>query len=317
MPITLADVRNRSQDTLTDSVIDEFKTSPLMNDLEFDNTVKPQGGKSLTYSYNRITTQPTAAGRAINGEYTAQETKTTKISTDLKVMGGAYKIDRVIATNEKQVVDEVEYQSVQKAKATIAEFHNQIINGDSGVRPTDFDGLNKILTGTSNEINPAAAIDLSDSAKIKANGSAFRFMLRKALGKMGGAATHILMNADMYAAFQSVFDEAHGLTISRDEAGNETAKFGTAKIVIMGEKPGSNDSIIETKSPAGETSIYAIRAALDGFHVVTPEGDDIVKIYPPDFTTPGAVKFGEVEFVGAAILKSTKAAVVLRKIKIA
>ena len=85
MPITLADVRNRSQDTLTDSVIDEFKTSPLMNDLEFDNTVKPQGGKSLTYSYNRITTQPTAAGRAINGEYTAQETKPPRFLLILKL----------------------------------------------------------------------------------------------------------------------------------------------------------------------------------------------------------------------------------------
>ena len=125
------------------------------------------------------------------------------------------------------------------------------------------------------------------------------------------------MNNDMYAAFQSVFDEAHGLVITRDEAGNETAKFGTAKIVVMGSKPGGNDPIIETKSPAGETSIYAIRAAIDGFHGVSPEGDTLVKTYLPDFSTAGAVKKGEVEFVGAAVLKSTKAAVVLRKIKIA
>ena len=84
--------------------------------MEFDNTVKPQGGKSLTYSYNRITTQPTAAGRAINGEYTAQETKTSKVSVDLKVMGGSYEIDRVLAANENQVVEEVEFQSKQKSK---------------------------------------------------------------------------------------------------------------------------------------------------------------------------------------------------------
>lgn len=317
MPITLAEAKNRSQDKLTDVVIDEFKTSPLLNDMEFDNTVKPQGGKSLTYSYNRITTQPTAAGRAINGEYTAQETKTSKVSVDLKVMGGSYEIDRVLAANENQVVEEVEFQSKQKSKATVAEFHNQVINGDSGVRPTDFDGLNKILTGTSNEVNPAATIDLSDADKIKANGSAFRFMLRKALGKLDGNATHILMNNDMYAAFQSVFDEAHGLVITRDEAGNETAKFGTAKLVVMGSKPGGNTPIIETKSPTGETSIYAVRLAKDGFHGVSPEGDTLIKTYTPDFTAPGAVKKGEVEFVGAAVLKSTKAAVVLRKIKIA
>lgn len=317
MPITLADAKQLSQDKLTDAVIDEFRTSPLLSDLEFDNTVKPQGGKSMTYSYNRITTQPTAAGRAINGEYTAQETKTTKQSVDLKIMGGAYKIDRAIAANEQQVVNEVEFQSKQKSKATVAEIHNQIINGDSGAHATDFDGLNKILTGTTSEVTPAAAIDLSDAAKIKANGSAFRFMLRKTIGKLDSAATHILMNSDMYSAFQSVFDEAHGLVITRDEAGNETAKFGTAKIVVMGSKPGGNTPIIETKSSGGETSIYIVRVGMDGFHGVSPEGDDLVKAYLPDFSTPGPVKTGEVEFIGATVLKSTSAAAVLRKIKIA
>lgn len=317
MPITLADARNLSQDKLTDAVIDEFRTSTLLNDLEFDNNVKPQGGKSLTYSYNRITTQPTAAGRAINGEYTAQETKTTKESTDLKIMGGSYEIDRAIAANEQQVVNEVEFQSKQKSKATVAEFHNQIVNGDSGVRPTDFDGLNKILTGTTSEVVPADAIDLADAAKIKANSAEFLRMLRKTIGKVDGPATHILMNADMFATFQSTVDNAHGLTTVRDEVGNETYKFGTAKIVVMGSKPGGNTPIIETKSAGGETSIYILRAGMDGFHGVSPEGDTLVKTYLPDFATAGAVKKGEVEFIGATVLKSTSAAAVLRKIKIA
>lgn len=317
MPITLADAKQLSQDKLTDTVIDEFRTSALLNDLEFDNTVKPQGGKSLAYAYNRITTQPTAGSRAINGEYTAQETKTTKQSVELKIMGGSYQVDRAIAANEEQVVDVVEFQSKQKTKATVAEIHNQIINGDSGAKATDFDGLNKILTGTTSEIVPAAAIDLTDAAKIKANSAEFLRMLRKTIGKLDGAATHILMNADMFAAFQSTVDNAHGLTVARDELGNETYKFGTAKIVVMGSKPGGNTPIIETKSAGGETSIYIIRLGMDGFHGVSPEGNDLVKTYLPDFSTPGAVKTGEVEFIGATVLKSTSAAAVLRKIKIA
>lgn len=317
MPITLADAKERSQDKLTDAVIDEFRTSALLSDLEFDNTVKPQGGKSLSYSYNRVTTQPTAAGRAINGEYTAQETKTTRQTVDLKIMGGAYEIDRAIAANEQQVVNEVEFQSKQKSKATVAEVHNQIINGDSGVHATDFDGLNKILTGTTSEVVPGAAIDLTNAAQIKTNSAEFLRMLRKTIGKLDGAATHILMNSDMFAAFQSTVDNAHGLTVARDELGNETYKFGVAKIVVMGSKPGGNDPIIETKSAGGETSIYVVRVAMDGFHGVSPEGDDLVKTYLPDFSTPGAVKKGEVEFIGATVLKSTSAAAVLRKIKIA
>ena len=65
MPITLAQAKELSQDKLTQYVIDEFRRSPLINALTFDNTVKPQGGNTLAYVYNRITTQPSAEGRAI------------------------------------------------------------------------------------------------------------------------------------------------------------------------------------------------------------------------------------------------------------
>ena len=90
MPLSLKDAKALSQDKLTDIVIDEFRRSPLMDLMPFDTTVKPQGGKSLTYVYNRVTTQPTAGGRALNGEYTAQETVTTQQVVNVKVMGGAY-----------------------------------------------------------------------------------------------------------------------------------------------------------------------------------------------------------------------------------
>lgn len=316
MPLTLADAKQLSQDKLTDMIIDEFTESPLLADLTFDNNVKAQGGKSMTYSYNRITTQPTAGSRAVNGEYTSQETKTTRQTVDLKIIGGAYEIDRVIANNEKQVVDEVEFQAKQKAKATVAEIHDQIINGDVSKKATDFDGLNKILTGTTSEIKPTTPIDISTATKAKENSAELLHMLRKAIGKMDGDPTHILMNRDMFVSFQSAVDNAHGLSVMRDEMGRETFKFGTAKIVQMGSKPGGNSPIIETTS-AGETSIYVVRVGMDGFHGVSPEGNELVKSYLPDFSTPGAVKKGEVEAVIATVLKTTSAAAVLRKVKIA
>lgn len=42
MPITLADAKQLSQDKLTNYVIDEFRKSPLLDAMVFDNTVKPQ-----------------------------------------------------------------------------------------------------------------------------------------------------------------------------------------------------------------------------------------------------------------------------------
>ena len=188
MPLSLAAAKELSQDKLTDIVIDEFRKSPLMDLLTFDNTVKPQGGRSLAYVYNRITTQPTAGGRALNGEYTAQETVTQQYTVNLKVMGGAYEIDRVIAEDETQVVNEVEFQSAQKAKATAASFNDQFINGDSA-DGVSFDGIDKIVTGSSTEITPATAIALDTANNISTNYKTFLYELRKMVGAMDGAPT--------------------------------------------------------------------------------------------------------------------------------
>ncbi|MCL2094768.1 phage capsid protein [Candidatus Saccharibacteria bacterium] len=315
MPIKLADAKQLSQDKLTDAVIDEFARSPIINALPFDNTVKAQGGRSLTYVHNRVTTQPTAGSRALNSEYTPQETATTQVVTNLKVMGGAFEVDRVIARDEVQVVDHVTFQSEQKAKATVASFHDQMINGDSAIIATDFDGLDKVLTGTSTEVTPVANIDLSTTGAVTNTYRAFLYHLRKMVGKMSGAPTHILMNSDMYTAFQAISDIVPNITFTRNEMGDEVGRYGSAILVEMGDKPGSSDPIIGNAAD-GTTSLYAIRVGMDGFHGVSPDGTDLINIYAPDMNAPGAVKKGEVEIVAATVLKATKAAAVLRNIKV-
>lgn len=317
MPITLEQAKNLSQNKLTHDVIDEFRQSPLLDALPFDNTVKPQSGKSLTYSFNRVTTLPTAGARLINGEYTAQETETTPVHVDLKVMGGSYEIDRVIAEDETQVVNAVEFQSKQKAKATRAEFHNQCINGDSTKKTGEFDGLDKIVGGTTTDIS-AKGIDLTSADSIKANASAFLYMMRQLRKGMDGKPTHYLMNSDMYAVFQSVADVTPNVRYQKNELGKEILVYDEGVLVDMGDKPGTSKPIIATTEPTadtfGETALYAVRVGMDGVHGVSPEGDKIVKTYLPNFSTPGAVKKGEVEFVGAIAVKSTRSVAKLSNI---
>jgi len=316
MPVTLNDAKQLSQDKLTDQVIDEFRQSPLLNALPFDNTVKPQGGRSLTYSYNRITTQPSAGSRALNSEYTPQETKTTKVNVDLKVFGGSYEVDRVIAQDETQVVNHVEFQSRQKAKATIAVFHDQFINGDSeGDDPNSFDGIDKAVTGTSTELIPSTPIDLSSAEAINQNYRKFLYWVRKMVGRMDGAATHFLMNNDLYTAFQAVADHVPNIRYDRDELGNEVIRYGNAVFVDMGDKPGTTSPVIPTAED-GTTTLYAIRVGEDGVHGVSPDGSKLVNVYLPDMGTSGAVKKGEVEMVAAVAVKSTKAVAALRNIKV-
>ena len=316
MPITLAQAQQLSQSKLTNFVIDEFRKSALLDQLPFDNCVKPQGGNTLAYAYNRITTQPTAAARAINAEYNAQEAATTQYTVNLKVFGGSFQVDRVIANDEQQVVDHVQFQLEQKTKATIALFHDMFVNGDSAIGAgTAFDGLDKALTGSTTELTPAAPIDLDSSADITSNWQTFLDNLRKLRALMDGAPTLYLMNGDMLAVFQSVMDRAGINLASKENYGNEVFQWGPSLVMALGDKPGTSNPIIPTT--AGITSIYAVRLALDGVHGVSPDGSKIVNSYLPDMRAPGAVKTGEVEMVAAMALKATRAAAVLRNIDIA
>lgn len=316
MALTLAQAQVLSQSKLTSFVIDEFRKSALLDMMIFDNTITPQG-ESLAYVYNRITTQPTAAARAINSEYVPQEAVTTPQTVHLKVFGGSFQIDRVIAKHERGVVDHVQFQLQQKTKATIASYHDQFINGDSGVgEGTTFDGLEKAITGSTTELIPAADIALASSANVDSNWKVFLDALRKLRAQMDGAPTVYLMNNDMFAVFQSVMDRAGINLTSKANYGFETVQWGPSLVMAMGDRPGTSNPIIETDGD-GLTSIFAARIALDGVHTVTPDGTALVETYLPNLKSSGAVKTGEVEMIAAMALKATKSAAVLRKVKIA
>lgn len=315
MPITLTQAQALSQSKLTNFVINEFRKSALLDLLPFDNTVKPQGGETLAYTYNRVTTLPTASTRAINSEYTPQEAATTPYTVNLKPLGGSFQVDRVIAKYERQVVDHIQFQVQQKTDATIAKYHDLFVNGDSGVGDgTAFDGLDKAITGSTTELIPAAAIDLSSSANIDANWKVFLDYLRKLRAKMDKTPTLYLMNQDMFAVFQSVMDRAGINLASKENYGFETVQWGKSLVMPLGDKPGTSDPVIETD--AGVTSIFPVRLGLDGVHGVSPEGTALVETYLPNMKAPGAVKTGEVEMVAAMALKASRAAAVLRNIVI-
>lgn len=318
MAFTLADAKKLSQDKLTNYVIDEFRVSPLLDNLVFDDTVKPQGGSSLAYVYNRVTTLPTAAGREINSEYTPQEAKTEQVVVNLKVFGGSFSIDRVIQTDETQVVNHSEFQLQQKMKATRALFADWFINGDSGGSDTkSFDGLNKaIKSSATDKTVSGSTLDLSTAEAVETNWKKLLYELRQVRKLMDGEPTMMCVNADMFAVLQTVADLSTQFTQTRTELGTEIVKWGNMTIMDMGYKPGTSNPIIETASSTGLTDIYMFRTGLDGVHGVTPTGQTAPEIYLPDMTKPGAVKTGEVEMVAAMALKATRAAAVLRGIKV-
>lgn len=93
---------------------------------------------------------------------------------------------------------------------------------------------------------------------------------------------------------------------------NSAALTGGGSYNIAETTPGAYSA-----NPGGLTSIYAVRFGLDGFHGVAVPGN-LINTWLPDFTTAGAVKTGEVEMGPVAVvLKSSRAAAVLRNVKVA
>lgn len=315
MAVTLAQAKLDVQDDLTAGIIDEFaKNSYIMRNIPFHDCVSPTGGgATLTYSYTRQITQPTAAFRKINAEYTPQEVEKQRYSTDLKVFGGSFAIDRVIA-NMGGIVDEVTWQMQQKVKGAAALFNDTVINGDSAQDVDVFDGLDVALTGGSTE--QTVNIDLSSSANITSNYVAFLDALDEFLLGLDRTPNALLMNSKALAKMRAVARRASMYQTTKDNWGRQIEMYGSIPIVDLGAKMGSNDPVVPTDGSTGKTSIYAVSFGMDAFHAISMAGQPLVKTWMPDYSTEGAVKKGEVEMIAGVALKTTKSCGVLRGVKV-
>ena len=316
MAVLLAQAKLNVQDDLQMGIIDEFaKSSFILNNIPFADVVSPTGGgATLTYAYTRQITQPTAAFRKVNAEYTTQEVEKQRYTTDLKVFGGAFEVDRIIA-GMGGIVDEVTWQASQKVKAASALFSDTIINGNTSVDVDVFDGLDVALAGSSTDIS-AGNLDLSTSANVTSNYVAFLDMLDEFLMNLDGTPSALLVNTKMAAKLRAVARRAAMYQTTKDNYGRQVEMYGSIPFVDIGAKAGSNDPIIGINQ-SGSTAIYAVRFGMDAFHAISMAGQPPVKIWLPDFSTAGAVKKGEVEMVAGCALKTTKSCGVLRNIKVA
>lgn len=313
MAVTLAQAKLNVTDDLQLGIIDEFaKSSFILNNIPFHDCVSPVGGgATLTYGYTRLITQPTAEFRKVNAEYTPNEVQKQRYVTELKVFGGAYEVDRLIA-DMGGIASEVELQSRQKVKAASALFSDTIINGNSSTNADVFDGLDVAVTGTDTE-RTGAVIDLSTSELVTANATKFVDELDEWLSTMEGTDA-LLCNAKLAAKFRAIARRMGMYQVTMNNFGQKVEHFGSIPFVDIGAKAGSNDPIVGINE--GVTSLYAVKFGLDGFHAISMAGQAPVKIWLPDFSTSGAVKKGEVEMVAGCALKSTKAAGVFRNIKV-
>lgn len=327
MPVTLEQAKVGMADKVDQQVIDEFRRSSLLLDrMIFDDSVSPgTGGSTLAYGYIRLKTPGQAQFREINTEYTPQIADREEHIAKLKIFGGAFDIDRVIAETSG-AVDEVQFQLQEKIKAASNLFHYTVINGDSAVDSKAFDGLDKALVGSSTEQNTDGHIDLSDTNALDTNYKEFMDTLDDFLSELDGKPTFLLGNSKLMTKIRAVARRAGYLTQSEDAFGRKVDAYDGIPLIDLGyyvdengltiPTVGIEERTIEATPVSGLTDLYAVRLGLDGFHGATVTGNRIIRTYLPDFKQPGAVKTGEVEMISAVVLKATRAAGVLRNIKV-
>ena len=333
MAVTLAESKNNAVQDYDPMVIDEFrKLSALFDALVFDDVVNPVGGgATLDYGYRRQVTQRAAAFRAYNTEYTPTEITTQKYGVTLAPLGGSFQVDRVLAKLGPAQSGAVALQLREVIKATGAKFTDTVINGDISVDSNSFDGLSKALVGSSTELGSAAVTNWSDFDTDARASFKVLDALDNLLAQLDGEPTLVIGNikAIMQLRAAARRSSMYVEEPSTDLIGANGQKltqwsYGGIRFVDAGAKAGSNSPIIpvETRTvgtaQTNLTDLYAVRIGLDGFHGVSTAGGQVIQTWLPDFTHAGAVKTGEVEMGPVAVaLKATKAAAVLRNVKVA
>lgn len=335
MAITLADAKLNTQDDIDLTVIDEFrKSSWLLDNLTFDDVVNPAGGgATLSYGYTRLVAERPAQFRKLNTEYPKAQAKRQRYSVDLSPLGGAFEIDRVLSNQGPAATNEVTFQMDQTIKSARAFFSDQVINGKRITTPGQeegFDGLDKALVGSTTEMGAGTSLDWTGAAIGSDAGKANNALdtLDEFLSLLDGTPSALLGNKKTIARVRSLARRAGYYDRSPNAFGQNVESYNGIALVDLGDKAGATTPVIPIESRdvdgagqgaaiAGLSDLYAVRLGLDAFHAVSTVGGQLVRQWLPDFATAGAVKTGEVELGPVAVvLKATRAAAVLRNIKV-
>lgn len=273
MAVSLAEGKNNATDDLDVMVIDEFrKESVLIDALMFDDVVNPAGGgDTLTYGYRRLATQATASTRAINNEYVAQNVTTTKHTVDLAVLGGSFQVDRVVAKIGPAASGAVTLNMQQKIKATVTEFQDLVINGDTGVDANAFDGLDVALSGSSTEFRAGQITDWTDLDTSAATKFTALDALDEFLMLLDGEPSLLMGNMYAIAKVRAIVrrtgmytrDPIEGLA---GQNGRPVIRetYGNLTFVDLGAKSGSNAPIVALRDPDSTSFTITHSAGTDG-----------------------------------------------------
>ena len=151
MAMTKAEAAKLTNDLLLRGVVETIvKESSVLQLLPFMEVT----GTSVTY--NREATMPSAAFFDVGDTWTEATPTFTQVTANLKILGGDADVDNFIQATYADPND-IEAEVVSSRAKSIAHlFSDSFFNGDSGLNPKTFDGITKVLNGTSQEVTAGA-----------------------------------------------------------------------------------------------------------------------------------------------------------------
>jgi hypothetical protein len=334
MPITLAQAALNTLPDIDFSVIDNLRRSSwLWDQIVWDDNAMAGGDGTLVYGYNRLVSAAAASPRNINEEYIPGKATFDQVTVNLKPFGGSFELDRVLRNLGPQATNQVQLQLAQLRKATVVRLEQEIILGDTAVDVRGFDGLSKVLTGTTTE-SLGATLDIT-AATILTQPLAMAALdridlwLASLLPSVGSSdftvpgavlpgTRAILGNTQSIARFRALARWAALYTVTRDDMGRKIEQYDGWTLVDIGDRMDGSAPIIPTGvSVAGETDLYAVNFGEDALHGAILPGVPLLQVFLPNWAESQAVKLTELE-VGplAIVLKNTKTAGVFRKVKV-
>lgn len=335
MPTTLAQAMLNAQTDLVYAVISNLRRSSwLLDQIVFDDVATPgTGGASLQYGYHRLITPASAGFRAFNEEYTPGQATRQRFTVDLKPLGGSFTVDKKLANLGPAQTNEVTFQMQHLLTSIRVRFCEEVIRGDVAVDAKGFDGLSKSLVGSTTEMTATvpdwtAATVITQALAMARLDEVDEWLSRIVPSQVGGGdlgvvgglppgVRAILGNTKSITRFRALVRWAGLATEEKDDLGRRITRYGEWVLVDIGDRQDGASPIIPIATPAGTTDLYAVTFGLDSFHGASMAGVPLVEALPPDFSTPGRVKSGDAEMGPVAVcLKNTKAAAVLRGIKV-
>lgn len=286
MAVTLVEASKLSNDVLQAGVLEIIANeSPVLDILPFIEVL----GNGLTYNRENV---PASVAFYDVADTWAEGTATlTQITATLKILGGDADVDNFLKRTRSNVQD-LEAEHIRlKALAWARTFLDTFINGDSGVDPKSFDGIDA-LTGAGQTVSMGT------------NGATLTLeKVDEMLDKIrGGAPSVLMMSRRTRRQFNTIARAAGYILDSHaDRFGKWIQYYNDVPIGIVDHI--DDAQTVGTSSDC--STIYAARLEADGLAGLAADGSGIVQATPiGDLETKDASRTRVKGYVSLALFRT-------------